>query len=689
MKFWPLPSFFKLLGCCAVIGCTSTAQSVLNFAPPLSDDESQWMDAYKTGLVFLAKDSQRACELFSDLSQKNWILSASAQIRRMQSCPKSKNLSLEQEQRAPWLIRFELEIRFQQAQIRKDLNELAFLYLEKGKLSRNLDEKQDLYLQGLKAAQQAQSPPTRIIEELQKKLESVAPRFIPQPRESQYLAVGKDWMQARDFEKARSFFKRVKQSKHLGFELQLQAYIESRNSYKVQGKNPEHLRAAEQLVQWLKKNKQLQKYFEASLYLARAIWTQGRSQEARRLLLNLEKEIGKRLPLGELHWLLGRMSDEDERHSDAVMSFARAAKNLPAGDKLLETVENAQAWSLRKLKKYKEASSIYRNLASRAQDNSNFRALFWSAKSLSDAGELGAAQALFQQIAREDVLGYYGILAHLELGMDLAPLTRTQDWSLSSQIPQDLVLTADRLFQVGEREMLFEYLNFQMGNLGPAQLAANPDLGFFFLKSLARAGFYLDLFRELGKMSSPQRKRFFSNFPELVFPLDFQDEISLQSQRFQVPEEIPLAIIRQESAFSPVARSRADAMGLMQLLPTVAFSLSKKHQLPYQDYRDLFDPKVNIPLGVAFLSDLLKNCENNLILVAARYNANATSLSRWLQTRYKGNAIEFIEDIPFSETQTYVKLILRNAIFYKRMRNENRATPLPRHYFAISQAHCN
>ena len=127
--------------------------------------------------------------------------------------------------------------------------------------------------------------------------------------------------------------------------------------------------------------------------------------------------------------------------------------------------------------------------------------------------------------------------------------------------------------------------------------------------------------------------------------------------------EIALSIIRQESSFDPMARSEADAFGLMQVLPSVAARFS----VPISSHEDLFLPEVNVPLGVKLLSELEQKYKGSLILTAAAYNASEEAIAGWLKKRYHGNTLEFIEEIPYEETRTYVKLVIRNFIFYKRL----------------------
>ncbi|MCY4513289.1 MAG: lytic transglycosylase domain-containing protein, partial [Bdellovibrionales bacterium] len=123
------------------------------------------------------------------------------------------------------------------------------------------------------------------------------------------------------------------------------------------------------------------------------------------------------------------------------------------------------------------------------------------------------------------------------------------------------------------------------------------------------------------------------------------------------------SLIRQESAFNPRARSSSDAFGLMQLIPSTARAMARKIKRPYRGVRDLYHPGKNIHLGTYYLKHLLKKYDNSFILAVASYNAGETQTRKWRKTLNKSNPLEFIENITYEETRTYVRLLIRNFIF--------------------------
>ncbi len=135
--------------------------------------------------------------------------------------------------------------------------------------------------------------------------------------------------------------------------------------------------------------------------------------------------------------------------------------------------------------------------------------------------------------------------------------------------------------------------------------------------------------------------------------------------------------MKQESAFNEKTRSHADAMGLMQVIPRLAKQLSKKFDIAYTQPDDLYNPLINIQLGSYELMEQVKKQSGQLTYVAAAYNAGPNALSGWLKNRKRNDIIEFIEEIPYDETRTYVKVIARNKLFYDRISKKDEEQPFP------------
>jgi soluble lytic murein transglycosylase len=143
---------------------------------------------------------------------------------------------------------------------------------------------------------------------------------------------------------------------------------------------------------------------------------------------------------------------------------------------------------------------------------------------------------------------------------------------------------------------------------------------------------------------------------------------------------ISLGLIRQESSFDPTAISTANAVGLMQLLPSTARKTGKDNGLPYNN---LTNPSQNMALGTAYFATVIQNFGNCLPLAIGAYNAGPTNVARWLTANGdpelgnnpgSANIIDWIELIPFNETRNYVQRVSENITIYEALTG-NPATP--------------
>jgi soluble lytic murein transglycosylase-like protein len=167
-------------------------------------------------------------------------------------------------------------------------------------------------------------------------------------------------------------------------------------------------------------------------------------------------------------------------------------------------------------------------------------------------------------------------------------------------------------------------------------------------------------------------------FLKLLFPTPFSEKI-LDSSGGLDPLVV-FALIRQESAFNPYARSTADARGLMQLLPGTARTMEQITD------GELYEPRRNVALGTRYLKRLLGLNNNHLESVLAAYNAGQRHLQRWT-TRFPGASdLLFSDLIPFRETRSYVSLIQRNTYWYGRLWVDRKEAYQPELITRLSQS---
>ena len=154
------------------------------------------------------------------------------------------------------------------------------------------------------------------------------------------------------------------------------------------------------------------------------------------------------------------------------------------------------------------------------------------------------------------------------------------------------------------------------------------------------------------------------NLVELGYPrLDFSTEPMVETALIH-------ALIRQESGFNPLARSRVGALGLMQLMPATANQVAREANLRHNTAWLLSRPDHNVRLGAQYLADMLARYDGSYVLAVAAYNAGPGRVDEWIE-KYgdprdrRVDVIDWIERIPFRETRNYVQRVLEATQVYR------------------------
>ena len=159
-----------------------------------------------------------------------------------------------------------------------------------------------------------------------------------------------------------------------------------------------------------------------------------------------------------------------------------------------------------------------------------------------------------------------------------------------------------------------------------------------------------------------------TNAWKVLYPLPYETVLRREAERNNFDPMFAAGLIRQESTFQADAVSHANAIGLMQILPKEGRRLAKAAKVRYTK-ASLFDPNVNIELGMLYISDLTRST-GAPEYAAAAYNAGEDRLAQWKGERNYDEIQEFVESIPFTETREYVQIVLRNAAMYRQLYGE-------------------
>jgi len=205
------------------------------------------------------------------------------------------------------------------------------------------------------------------------------------------------------------------------------------------------------------------------------------------------------------------------------------------------------------------------------------------------------------------------------------------------------------------------------------EIAADPDSSSW--SALAEAQIYASygetyramrsLKRALPYAASASIKSVPLAYWRILFPEPWWDTITAESAKNNLDPYLVASLIRQESEFNPSAISRANAYGLMQLLPAVGKSLAREEGMSHFETFQLLDPATNIRLGTRYLRRTLDRFGGVTEYALAAYNAGDERVVDWQAAGPYQGIDEFVESIPFTETREYVESILRNVETYK------------------------
>ena len=156
---------------------------------------------------------------------------------------------------------------------------------------------------------------------------------------------------------------------------------------------------------------------------------------------------------------------------------------------------------------------------------------------------------------------------------------------------------------------------------------------------------------------------------KILYPIEYENLVTLYSQEYQVDEYLVYAIIKAESNFEINAVSNKGAKGLMQLMENTAKDVIKKVNIDIssEDLSEkLLEPDININLGTKYISILLQKYGNIPVALTA-YNAGIGTVDNWIEKGIIKENGEDIENVPYKETNQYVRKILGSYKIYREL----------------------
>ncbi|HEY4555643.1 MAG TPA: transglycosylase SLT domain-containing protein, partial [Lysobacter sp.] len=269
-------------------------------------------------------------------------------------------------------------------------------------------------------------------------------------------------------------------------------------------------------------------------------------------------------------------------------------------------------------------------------------------------GERAAAERLYREAANKPE--FHGFLAADRLGQPyaLCPWMPADTPEARVAVARDpAIVRAMGLHRLGRSGWATREWDEALGRFSDAQRRMAVDVA-------QDHGWFDRAVFSLGK-GKPDELRLY----HLRFPLHHDAAIRRESAKHRVDPAWVAAEIRAESIFNPTARSSANAMGLMQVLPATGQAVAQHIGLPWRGAESLYEPETNIALGTAYLRQLLDQYgAGKTYLAIAGYNAGPAPLNRWTSQRPDMDPDFWIETISYKETRDYVARVLAFSMIY-------------------------
>lgn len=390
------------------------------------------------------------------------------------------------------------------------------------------------------------------------------------------------------------------------------------------------------------------------------------------------------------HVLAFRIAVEEGNYQDAI-AFNRLGQQIPGLTTEWKTRFNWHGGLYEYLAgNLSGAVSVWEAMLKEKNDmTTKAQLVFWLARSYDGLNNQDKKEALLDRLRQEHTLSFYNIVATKLAGLN-AKKSLSEIFGPADKLAEEL--ENKRQFKVNKlkknqrlaelllrAEVLVAADSGEWGRLAVRNLiqevrkqfrvGGNREMYTYLSRLAYQAGEYSsaltltdDLWGEESRiLKEEQLDQLF-----VYYPRPYANMYEEYGQAHNVQREILYAVTRQESRFNAQAVSPAGAYGLMQLMPHTARRFGQEYHLDISKPEvQLTDPETNIKLSAAYVRFLLEHYSGDLPSMAAAYNAGEFVVDAWLKNRKQNDPLIWIEMIPFGETKTYVRNVLRNYYVYQ------------------------
>jgi soluble lytic murein transglycosylase len=421
------------------------------------------------------------------------------------------------------------------------------------------------------------------------------------------------------------------------------------------------------------------------LYLLSETERSTSDEEAVQRTLNELRQFGPASPwLEQALFSAGNMYLLKRDYDRAIDYFRELQERFPNGGRASYAHWKA-AWLSFRQGRTDEARQEFEQQIALYPDSAEIpAALYWRARLAEEDGNPAMAQAFYQKLTDRFRNYYYAEFGRQRLkglprggGPTEAPphyalLDRVASLSTAGKITATDPPDDNLRF---ERARLLSNGGLADAAVRELQAAASQEGGTWAPPEMARVyqdGGRYDRGIEIMKRTTPNY--FAVDIPDLprpyweaLFPKAYWTDLRKYSLLNGLDPYLVASLIRQESEFNALALSRANAVGLMQLLPKTGKTVAKQVKLKGYSAPQLYTPAVNLELGTRYFKEMVDKYNGQFEYALAAYNAGTDRVGDWLGQGHYRDPQEFVESIPFTETREYVQAILRNANVYRQL----------------------
>jgi soluble lytic murein transglycosylase len=354
--------------------------------------------------------------------------------------------------------------------------------------------------------------------------------------------------------------------------------------------------------------------------------------------------------------------DDEDAEADGV--FREILERYPAGRFAERAAWKAGWWAYRQ-GRFSDALQFF-DKGSAQFPRSDYRPswLYWAGRAAQQAGDVETGVARLKLTATDYHNSYYGRLAvkllQGERGAAIAPTLQRQPLAAPAIPTAGRIAT---LLSLGLNREAMNELQYAQRVWGDSPMLQATIAVTHRRMGNVRAGINA-MKRAYPQYLAAGGETMPSEILQIIFPVDYWPLLQKYAKDRGLDPYTVAALVAQESNFDPVVVSHANAYGLMQILPSTGRSYARKLGVrPFSTNR-LKDAEINVRLGTQIFADDIRKFGGVHFALAA-YNAGASRVVRWQREKPGLPQDEFIDDIPFPETQNYVKRILGTAEDYR------------------------